>query len=73
MNRSIHPRNWGLFKESKKLNTSKPQKDGGNGHLRRVQKKLAQRRLAHAATIKSLPSSSNPMAYRAPGSMRIDK
>lgn len=69
-NESIHPR---VRSGGQKSNTCKPQKDGGNGHLRRVQAKLAQRRLAHAATIKSLPSTVPPTAYRAPGSMRLDK
>lgn len=69
-NESIHPRTkFG----GQKSNTCKPQKDGGNGHLRRVQAKLASRRLAHAATVKNLPSTTPPSAYRTPGSMRIDK
>lgn len=38
--------------------------------LRKVQAKLNIRRNAHAATLKSLPSGSNPAAFRQPGSMK---
>lgn len=38
--------------------------------LRKVRAKLNNRRNAHAATLKSLPSGTNPMAFRQPGSMK---
>ena len=38
--------------------------------LRKTQKKLNARRNAHAATLKSLPSGTNPAAYKQPGSMK---
>jgi hypothetical protein len=70
VNLSIHPR---VRSGGKKVDTSAPQKAGGNGYRRRMEAKLAVRRLAHNATIKSLSSTTNPMAYRTPGSMRLDK
>lgn len=70
MNQSIHPR---VRSGGQKSDTSKPQKNGGNGYRRRMEAKLAARRLAHSATVKSLPSTTPPSAYRAPGSMRLDK
>lgn len=42
-------------------------------YLKKAQKKLNQRQVAHAATLKSLPSGANPMAYRQPGSMKRKK
>lgn len=38
--------------------------------LRKVQAKLNARRNSHAATLKSLPSGTNPASYRQPGSMK---
>jgi hypothetical protein len=52
-------------------NTSKPHK--GMGYLAKQQHRLHLRRLAHAAILKSLPSSANPAAYRSPGSMNYHK
>ena len=42
-------------------------------YLRKVQQKLSARRNAHSATLRSLPSSANPAAYRQPGSMKRRK
>ena len=52
-------------------NTSKPHK--GAGKLAKKMKRLHNRRLAHSATLKSLPSSINPMSYKTPGSMNQHK
>jgi hypothetical protein len=41
--------------------------------LNKVRKRLGERLHAHAATIKSLPNSANPAAYKAPGSMNPKK
>lgn len=70
MNQSIHPR---VRSGGQKSNTCAPQNPGGNGYRRRMEAKLAKRRLAHNSTIKSLPSTTPPSAYRTPGSMRLDK
>lgn len=53
------------------VNTAKPHKGGGK--LGAKMDRLNRRRLAHAATIKSLPSSVNPGAFKAPGSMNQHK
>jgi len=37
--------------------------------LRRKQKVLNERKIAHSNTLKSLPHGNNPAAYRQPGSM----
>jgi len=41
--------------------------------LRKTRAKLNARRNAHAALIKSLPSTVNPDAFKAPGSMKRSK
>jgi hypothetical protein len=41
--------------------------------LRKTRDKLNTRRNAHAATLKSLPSTVNPVSYRQPGSMKRRK
>jgi len=41
--------------------------------LKRKQKKLNERKIAHSNLLKSLPSSANPAAYRQPGSMNRKK
>jgi len=51
--------------------TSKPHKGGGK--LGKKMQALHQRRLAHSATLKSLPFTANPLAYKTPGSMNQHK
>lgn len=70
-NLSIHPRNWAVKGTGEKKDTSKPKK--GGKYLRKAQKKLGIRRLAHAATVKSLKSTTPASAFKTPGSMRKDK
>ena len=43
------------------------------GKLAKKMKTLARRRLAHAATLKGLPSNVNPASFKAPGSMNRHK
>lgn len=50
--------------------TTKPYKRQGKGKLGKKMAKLNARRNAHAATLKSLPSNVNPMAFKTPGSMK---
>jgi len=59
---SIHP-----DKRRPVQNTSKPHKGGGK--LAKRMKRLSDRRLAHSATLKSLPGKTNPAAFKMPGSM----
>lgn len=66
--RSIHPRVVGGRQRYDKINTAKPYKGGGK--LARAQRVLNIRRNSHSLTLKSLPSQSNPMAFKAPGSMK---
>jgi hypothetical protein len=54
-------------------NTAKPCKRSGKGKLGKKQKKLGERRVAHAATLKSLPQTANPMGFKCPGSMNPKK
>lgn len=61
---SIHPRK-SFYGNGPKLNTAKPHK--GKGKLAWKQKHLLTRRNAHSLTIKG---STNPAAYRTPGSMK---
>lgn len=65
---SIHPRSAIFGRNGEKKNTSKPHKGGGK--LAKRQKRLTERRTAHSATLRSLPSNVNPAAFRAPGSMK---
>lgn len=67
---SIHPRHW-PGGDGIKRNTAKPHK--GKGKLAKKMKRLHERRLAHSATLKSLPSGQNPAAYKTPGSMNEHK
>lgn len=67
-NMSIHPR--GTFKDGKKKNTAKPYLKAGKGKLGKAMKRLGIRRVAHSATLKSLPSGHNPMEFKTPGSMK---
>lgn len=60
---SIHPR---VSLQGPKKNTCKPRNNNRKGKLGKASAKLAQRRLAHSATIKSVK---DPMAFKAPGSM----
>lgn len=41
--------------------------------LRKTREKLNARRNSHAATLRSLPSTVNPAAFRQPGSMKRSK
>ncbi len=41
--------------------------------LRKARERLNRRRLAHAATLKSLPSNTDPRSYKAPGSLKKKK
>lgn len=68
-NRSIHPhvRLGGVPKD-----TSKTYKSGG-GKLAKKQARLAKRRLEHSATLKGLPSTIPPGAFKTPGSMNQHK
>ena len=52
-----------------KENTSKPYKSG-KGKLAQHQKRLGNRRNAHSDTLKRLPTNVNPLAFKAPGSMK---
>jgi hypothetical protein len=54
-------------------NTCKPCKRSGRGKLGKIQKKLGERRVAHATTLKSLPQNVNPAGFRCPGSMNPKK
>lgn len=49
---------------------TKPYNKAGKGKLGKHMKRLNERRLAHSATLKSLPSGVNPSAFRCPGSMK---
>ena len=51
------------------INTSKPYKSG-RGKLAQHQKRLGDRRNGHSMTLKTLPSNVNPLAFKAPGSMK---
>jgi len=42
-------------------------------YIKKALKKLNQRQVAHAATLKSLPPRANPAAWRQPGSMKRKK
>lgn len=68
---SIHPRVIGNRTFHDKANTAKPHKGGGK--LEKRQRDLGRRRVAHAATLKSLPSNVNQNCFRAPGSMNQHK
>lgn len=61
---SIHPRNWPNG-SGQKRDTSKPHKGGGK--LAKKQARLSQRRLAHAATLKT--PGMKPEGFKTPGSM----
>lgn len=65
----IHVRNapWG---NRVKKNTSKPPKDKPGKRLRKARANLERRRIAHDATIKSLPAATPASAFRKPGSMK---
>jgi hypothetical protein len=65
---SIHPRV--SFPNGEKYNTCEPYKKAGKGKLGKKMKRLSDRRLAHATTLKSLPSNQNPAAFKTPGSMK---
>ena len=65
--KSIHPRIWN---GSDKSNTCKPRKAGKKGKLAKKQARLSARRIDHSLTLKSLPSGTNPMGFRTPGSMK---
>jgi len=68
---SIHPRNWPSNQpDTKKKNTCKPRNNSRKGKLGKASARLAARRLAHSATIKSV---SDPLAFKAPGSMNEHK
>ena len=67
---SIHPRHWKDSGNGVKKNTSKPHKGGGK--LARKQAVLSRRRLAHSATLQSLPSGKGA-GFKAPGSMNVHK
>lgn len=64
---SIHPRNWPSNAPGKLKNTCKPRNNNRKGKLAKASAKLARRRLAHSATVKSVK---DPMAFKTPGSMR---
>jgi hypothetical protein len=64
-NRSIHPNGRQV------TDTSRPWKGGGK--LLKKQSRLAKRRLAHSATLKSLSAKVPPSAFKAPGSMNENK
>ena len=70
LDKSIHPRNWmvgtGVVK-----NTSKPWK--GKGKLAKRHQRLHRRRMAHAATLKSLSAKILPTAFKQPGSYNQHK
>lgn len=70
---SIHPRNWPNQKEKIKKDTSKPRSAKGGKYLRKMEAKRNTRRIAHEATLKSLPAATPPSAFKAPGSMRLNK
>ena len=65
---SIHPRNWKSTGNGETKNTCAPRNPKRRGKLARKQARLLARRLAHSATLKSLPSNA-ALAYKTPGSM----
>lgn len=67
-NYSIHPR---VRHRGAPKDTSKPYKGGGK--LAKKQARLAKRRLEHSATLKGLPSTIPPGAFKTPGSMNQHK
>lgn len=74
MNFSIHPRNHSYQEKNnrQKSNTCSPRGAGNQKYLRKASERLDRRRRAHEITLKSLPSTVPPSAYREPGSMRLN-
>ena len=70
-NVSIHPGIEGGRRRFPLDKSTKPSKN--KGKLAKKMKTLARRRLAHAATLKGLPSNVPPEAFRTPGSMNAHK
>ena len=62
---SIHPHVW---LGGGKKNTCLPWK--GKGKLAKKRQRLGERRAAHSTTLRSLPTSVNPLSFRTPGSMK---
>lgn len=70
LDHSIHPRNWSGMNGPVK-NTCKPWK--GKGKLAKKQERLHKRRLAQAATLKTISAKIPPEAFKQPGSMNEHK
>jgi hypothetical protein len=70
-NVSIHPGVEGGRRRHPLETATKPFKN--KGKLAKKMKVLGRRRLAHAATLKGLPSNVNPAAFKAPGSYNAHK
>lgn len=66
---SIHPRNWKSIGTGKTKNTCAPRNNAKKGKLAKHSAKLLARRNDHSATLKSLPSGTNSLAFKTPGSM----
>lgn len=65
---SMHPRME--FRDGRVKNTCSPRNPKRKGPLAKRQHRLATRRLAHSQTLKTLPTSVNPLAFKTPGSMK---
>jgi hypothetical protein len=70
-NESIHPRVQ--FRDGVKKNTCAPRNPNRKGKLAKKQARLGARRVAHAETLRKLPSNVNPASYKSPGSMNARK
>jgi hypothetical protein len=68
---SIHPGVVGGRRQHPLEKSTKPHQ--GKGKLAKKMKRLHTRRLAHAETLKRMPSNSNPAAFKTPGSMNAKK
>jgi hypothetical protein len=67
---SIHPRNWRENRGAEKKNTCAPRNKQRKGKLAKRQARLSARRISHSMTLKTLPHTSNPAAFKTPGSMK---
>lgn len=66
--RSMHPRME--YRDGVKKNTCAPRNPNRKGSLAKREKRLNERRLSHSQTLRSLPANQNPLAFKAPGSMK---
>lgn len=73
VSQSIHPGVEKGVRIHPLVNTCKPYKNVGKGPLGKAMRRLSDRRIAHAQTLKSLPQNVNPSSFRTPGSMNPRK